>query len=219
MKARLFMIWALSVATGALSQAQQAQGQEKAVAASAPTVQQQRAQIQQLKAEHEARSAAEEAACQTRFAVTGCVTDARRRRREVMADLNRQEGLLNSQERKAKGGDQLIRLEEKAGRLSDRVASQPPAGGEVAAQEPVLNPGEKASQPKAAKLPKQAPIPAVPTAAPANKSPNATGNAAYRALQEKKYNEKIQAAEERRKKKAAALAAKSAKPPQHLPTP
>lgn len=220
MKAWMLMILALGVATGALSQAPQAPTTEKAVAAaSTPTVQQQRAQIQQLKAEQEARSATEEAACQSRFAVTGCVTDVRRRRREVMADLNRQEVLLNSQERKAKGGDQLIRLEEKAGRLSDRVSGQAPAGGVATEQDPVLNPAGKASQSKAVRLPKPAPMLAAPASNPTKKAPDADGDAQFRALQEKKYNEKIQAAEEHRKKKAAAQAAKPAKKLQPLPLP
>jgi len=147
------------------------------------------------------------------------VTDVRRRRREVMADLNRQEVLLNSQERKAKGGDQLIRLEEKAGRLSDRVAGQTPAGGEAAEQDAVLNPAGKASQSKAARLPKPAPKPAAPASIPIKKAPDTASDSPYRALQEKKYNEKIQAAEEHRKKKAAAQAAKPAKKLQPLPLP
>lgn len=217
MKAWVLMILALSVAQGALCQAL-AQTQEKAVAPSAPTAQQQRTQIQQLKADQETRFATEEAACQTRFAVTGCVTDVRRRRREVMADLNRQEGLLNSQERRAKGGDQLIRLEEKAGRSSDRLAAQATVASEPAASDAAGNPAEKASQSKTARTPKKPSVPLGPASSPVPKASDPASGAQYRLLQEKKYNEKLLAAEARRKKKAAELAARPVRKPQPLPT-
>lgn len=205
------LILGLGIALGVLSQAQgQTQVPEKA-ALVAPSLEQQRAHIQQQKAQQETRFASEEAACQTKFAVTGCVTDVRRRRREAMADLNRQEQSLNSQQRRAKGGDQLIRLEDKAAQQSDRLAAeaslevQPPEPNQAASQ-----PGQ-GPQPKTPKAPKIPTAPLVQPLTSGDKAAEAAKNAEYRALQETRYNEKIRAAEEYRRKKEKELAAKPVK--------
>ena len=211
------LILGLGIALGVLTQAQgQTQVPEKASLA-APSLEQQRVHIQQQKAQQETRFASEEAACQTKFAVTGCVTDVRRRRREAMADLNRQEQSLNSQQRRAKGGDQLIRLEDKAAQQSDRLAAeatievQPPVPNQAASQ-----PGQ-VRQPKTPKAPKIPVAPLVQPVTAGDKAAEAAKNAEYRALQEKKYNEKIRAAEEYRQKKETELAAKPVKKLAPLP--
>ena len=199
------LILGLGIALGMLSPAQgQTQLPEKATLA-APGLEQQRVHIQQQKAQQETRFASEEAACQTKFAVTGCVTDVRRRRREAMADLNRQEQSLNSQQRRAKGGDQLIRLEGKAAQQSDRLAFE--AITEV-------------RQPEAPKTPKAPKTPAAPVAqslTAGDKALEAAKNAEYRALQEKKYNEKIRANGEYRQKRGKELKAKPVKKLAPLP--
>lgn len=73
-----------------------------------------RAKISAEKAKQEASFAAEEAACYKRFLVTSCLKDVNVKRREVMATLKRQEILLNDQERKAKGVEQIRKIEEKS---------------------------------------------------------------------------------------------------------
>ena len=52
-------------------------------------------------------------ACYQRFAVNNCLDDVNERRREAMANLRRQEILLNEQERKRRGAEQIRKTEEK----------------------------------------------------------------------------------------------------------
>lgn len=53
-------------------------------------------------------------ACYKKFWVNACLNDVKAKRLEVVSDLRRQEVSLNDQERKAKGAEQLQKLEEKA---------------------------------------------------------------------------------------------------------
>ena len=55
----------------------------------------------------------EDAACYKRFAVNNCLGNVNARRRQLMEDLRRQEILLNDEERKIKGAEQIRRTEEK----------------------------------------------------------------------------------------------------------
>ena len=56
----------------------------------------------------------EDAACYQRFFVNSCLDDVNVRRRKAVATLRTQEVLLNEQERKLKGAEQIRRIEEKA---------------------------------------------------------------------------------------------------------
>lgn len=56
----------------------------------------------------------EDAACYKKFAVNNCLRDVNSRRREAMAGLRRQEILLNDEERKIKGAEQIRKTEEKS---------------------------------------------------------------------------------------------------------
>jgi len=73
-----------------------------------------RARLQEQRDRAGAAYDKEEAACYRKFAVTDCLAEVRGRRREALADLRRQEISLNSVERKRKGADQLVRIEEKS---------------------------------------------------------------------------------------------------------
>jgi len=55
----------------------------------------------------------QEAACYQRFAVNDCLLESRRAEREIMADLRRQEILLNDAQRKRRAAQQLLRSDEK----------------------------------------------------------------------------------------------------------
>jgi colicin import membrane protein len=59
----------------------------------------------------EARYAQERAACYSRFAVNDCLTDSRRKRRELVEELGREEAAINDAERQRKGDAALKRLE------------------------------------------------------------------------------------------------------------
>ncbi len=61
-----------------------------------------------------------EALCYLRFAVNDCLRGARNLRRDVFADLRRQELSLSSAEAKRKGADSLRRLEERSALVEQR---------------------------------------------------------------------------------------------------
>ena len=56
----------------------------------------------------------EDAACYKKFFVNSCLDDVNTRRREALATLRTQEILLNEQERKMRGAEQIRRIEEKS---------------------------------------------------------------------------------------------------------
>ena len=55
----------------------------------------------------------QEIACYQRFAVNDCLLDSRRTEREIMADLRRQEILINDAQRKRRAARQLLRADER----------------------------------------------------------------------------------------------------------
>ena len=73
-----------------------------------------RARIQAERDAADSRFAQGEALCYQKFAVNDCLIQARVVRREVVADLRRQEAALNAQEAKRKGAEQLSRIEERS---------------------------------------------------------------------------------------------------------
>ena len=72
-----------------------------------------KAQIAAERARLEAGFKAEEAACYRRFLVNACLEDIRPRQAVAMAELRRQEISINEAERKAKGADQIQKIEDK----------------------------------------------------------------------------------------------------------
>ena len=90
-----------------------------------------KAERQRIAAERqqiEQRFAAEEAVCFQKFAVNDCRDASRARRRADLADLRRQEILLNDAERKRKGAEQLQRMEH--GTLQESPAPAASSAGE-----------------------------------------------------------------------------------------
>ncbi len=81
---------------------------------SAGSVDAERSRIVAERARLESKYLAEDAACYQRFAVNYCLDEVNERRRETMGDLRRQEVLLNEQDRKRKGAEQIRRTDEKA---------------------------------------------------------------------------------------------------------
>ncbi len=72
---------------------------------------QQREWIEQTRAKYQAEFRQQEIACYQRFAVNDCLQDSRRTERELMADLRRQEILINDAQRKRRAARQLLRAE------------------------------------------------------------------------------------------------------------
>ena len=107
-----FAIACLIVTLGVLASAQPA---VPAATASEPprSIDAERARIGAERTRLEAGFLAEDAECYKKFAVNSCLGKVNERRREVMADLRRQELLLNDEERRIRGADQIRKMEEK----------------------------------------------------------------------------------------------------------
>jgi colicin import membrane protein len=71
------------------------------------------------------RFAQEEAACYQKFAVNDCLDGSRTRRRTALADLRRQEILLNDAERKRKGAQQMQRMEQSTAQDTPEALAAP----------------------------------------------------------------------------------------------
>lgn len=74
----------------------------------------QRAAISAERSRLEAGFLTEEVACYKKFAVNSCLDDVNMQRRKAMAAFRRQEILLNDEERKVKGAEQVRQTEEKS---------------------------------------------------------------------------------------------------------
>jgi hypothetical protein len=74
----------------------------------------QRARISAERTRLEAGFAAENAVCYEKFAVNNCLDKISARRRQAMAELRRQEILLNDEERKRRGEEQIRKTREKS---------------------------------------------------------------------------------------------------------
>lgn len=91
------------------------QAQEELPAQQATSqVQAERARIAAERAGLEAQFDAQEAVCYQKFAVNSCLAPIKVQRREALADLRRQEVVLNDAERRRKGAEQIKKTEEKA---------------------------------------------------------------------------------------------------------
>jgi hypothetical protein len=106
-----FAVACFFAALGVLANAQPT---EPLAAPAPPTMDAERARIGTERATLEAGFLAEDAECYKRFAVNSCLDKVNVRRREAMADLRRQEILLNDEERRIRGADQIRKTEEKA---------------------------------------------------------------------------------------------------------
>ncbi len=92
--------------------------------ATAKSIDAQRAQISAERARLEAGFLAEDAACYQKFAVNYCLGQVNVRRREAMAELRRQEIVLNDEERKIRGEQEMKRIEEKSSSENAQEAAQ-----------------------------------------------------------------------------------------------
>ena len=82
-----------------------------------------RARIGEERARLEAGFLAEDVACYKKFAVNSCLGKVNERRREAMGDLRRQELLLNDEERRIRGAEQIRKTEEKSSAENQQEAA------------------------------------------------------------------------------------------------
>lgn len=66
----------------------------------------------------------QEAECQSRFAVTGCVEDVRKRWQAPLAEIDRQERVLSDAERRQRSADQVLRLERREAQAQEDAAER-----------------------------------------------------------------------------------------------
>ena len=109
----LAMFWTL-VAVPAFGQAEAGPAVAAGGVAGGLSPQAERARIQAERASVEDIFTQAQAACYRKFAVADCQSDARLIRREALADLRRQEALLNAALARQKGAEQLSRIDSKA---------------------------------------------------------------------------------------------------------
>jgi colicin import membrane protein len=101
-------------------------GAQTAAGEAPPDVNVEKARINAARATLEAGFLAEDAACYKKFAVNRCLDRVNTRRREAIADLRRQEILLNDEERRLRGAVQLRKLEEKLSAEKQQEAQASP---------------------------------------------------------------------------------------------
>lgn len=169
----------------------------------------------------EAAFALEDTACYKRFLVNSCLDEVKARRRDALADLRRQEIVLNDEARKAKAAEQLQKTEDKSAPeklqqeadkraqavkdFEDRMARDK----QKAVDRETLQAGEKARSEAAAGRIKSN----------QGKEASRTTKQAAAAEELKKYNERQEQAKERQARYARDKASQTKAPANPLPAP
>jgi len=95
-------------------------------------------------------------ACYQKFAVNDCIADARAKRRELLADLRRQELVLNDADRRRRASERLDEIEKKTEDKRAAQASAPaPVASAASAPVPARAASAAASAPRAARAPRE----------------------------------------------------------------
>lgn len=88
-----------------------------------PLIDAERLRIASARADLEAGFVHENTACYKNFLVNNCLNEVTRRRRDAIADLRRQEMMLNKQDRNLKAVEQLRKTEEKGSPVNQQQAA------------------------------------------------------------------------------------------------
>jgi colicin import membrane protein len=180
-----------------------------------------RLRISSERARLEAAFALQDTACYKRFLVNNCLDEVKVRRRDALADLRRQEIVLNDEARKAKAAEQIQKTEDKssAERLqqeSDRRAQAVKDFEERMAREQqktadreALQAGEKAKAETSAGRIKSN----------QDKEAGRAARQAAAAEELRKYNERQAQAKERQARNAREKASQTKAPANPLPAP
>jgi len=180
-----------------------------------------RLRISSDRARFEATFTLEDTACYKRFLVNKCLDEVKLRRRDALADLRRQEIVLNDEARKVKAAEQLQKIEDKSSSeklqqeadkraqavkdFEDRMARDKQKNADREA----LQAGEKAKSDAAAGRIK-------------SNQDKASGRAARQTLEAeelRKYNQRVELAKERQARYAREKASQTKAPAQPLPAP
>lgn len=115
-----------------------------------------RARIARERADVEARFQAQRRECETRFAVTACVDDARAEHRQALQRLRREEGVLDEAQRRQRAAARLAGIEEKQRAERERASVQR-AKGDATPSLQVRSPRQPVAAPRPASAPASAP--------------------------------------------------------------
>jgi hypothetical protein len=162
-----------------------------------------RSQLAARRQEVERRFDAEEAACRQRFAVTGCIEDARAQRRLALAPLREREFALDDADRKARAAARRHVAAQKRLAAEARAASAPPV--QARTRDPATSTSATA-------------VGGDPAGRPATSREDEAPHAAVRAAAAERRRAEAQAERERIAQRQASRAA-SGKPAATLPLP
>lgn len=169
----------------------------------------------------EAAFAVENTACYKRFLVNNCLDEVKARRRDALADLRRQEIVLNDEARKSKAGEQLRKIEAKSApeKVQQEAEKRAQAVKDIddrtvrdkqkIADREVLQAGEKAKSDAAAGRIK----------GNQDKYAGRTAKQAAAAEELRKYNERQAQAKDRQARYARDKASQAKAPAKPLPVP
>jgi hypothetical protein len=146
-----------------------------------------RAQISAQRAQQEALFLRQQDTCYQRFAVNGCLLEARRERRVVFDELRRREVLLNELDRQTQAINELNRIREN---LSPEHQQQMADQAEQARQDTLVRQSRN-DEKNAARL--ASPIPAAP-----NQSPRLANTLTDTAQNERAFADKLAEAKQRK---------------------
>lgn len=181
-----------------------------------------RARIARERSQADTRLAAQEIICYKKFAVSDCLKAARADRREVLADLRRQELTLNDADRKRRAGERMQSIEQ-------RVSAQKQEDGAAQREEAVVRRNEKEAE-VARRAAKQSQAREAAPARAARTQKETSGGApsthtarqprAHDTVDElRRYNERQAQAQERRDRVAKRLAQPARPEVKPLPVP
>lgn len=161
-----------------------------------------RARISAERNQAESEFAAQEKACYAKFAVNDCIDAARAQRRNVLADLRRQEVALSDAERRRRATDRVREIEAKQ---AEQAAAR--KGAADAREQPV---------PRA--LPAPAPSPAPAASPPAATRPGPAVAPVEAEQNTRRHQERVQQAQQH-KERVQKKAAENTKASRTLPVP
>lgn len=180
-----------------------------------------RLRINTERARLEAAFAMEDTACYKRFLVNNCLEEVKVRRRDALADLRRQEIVLNDEARKAKAAEQIQRTEDKssADKLQQESDRRAQAGKDF--EERMARDKQKAADRETQQAGEKAKAEASAGRVKSNQDKDAGRTAKQVAAAEelRKYNERQAQAKDRLARHARDKASQAKAPASPLPVP
>ncbi|NQW93097.1 MAG: hypothetical protein HQ446_03540 [Polaromonas sp.] len=169
----------------------------------------------------EAAFAMEDTACYKRFWVNSCLDEVKVRRRDALADLRRQEIVLNDEARKAKAAEQLLKIEDKSSPEKLQQEADKRAQAVKDSEDRMTRDKQKTADREALQAGEKSKSNAAAARIKINQGKEAERNAKQAAAAEElgKYNERQEQAKERQARYARDKAGQPKAPAKPLPVP